>query len=105
MFPFLVLPLALNSRPAQDRRLLRMLAVSAGVGILVMGPWVGRNLRTFTEPTVLSVGSGYVLELANCDETYSGRLIGYWTYDCETELPPAGDESVVGSFKQSQATE
>ena len=105
LFPFLVLPLALNSRPGRNRRLVRMLAVAAGVGILVMGPWVGRNLRTFTEPTVLSVGSGYVLELANCDETYSGRLIGYWTYDCETALPPAGDESVVGSFKQSQATE
>jgi hypothetical protein len=82
-----------------------MLVVAGGVGILVMGPWVGRNLRTFNEPTVLSVGSGYVLELANCDTTYNGRLIGYWSYDCETALPPVGDESVVGSFKQSQATD
>jgi len=102
LFPLLVLPLAFMARPVSIRRTLPMLAVAGVVGIVVMGPWVGRNLATFTEPTVISVGSGYVLELANCDTTYDGRLLGYWSYDCETALPPSGDESVVGAFKQSE---
>ena len=102
LFPFLVLPLAVKAQWVSGGRKLAMLIVAGVVGVLVMGPWVGRNLTTFTEPTVLSVGSGYVLELANCDTTYHGRLIGYWSYDCETALPPNGDESVVGAFKQSE---
>ncbi len=103
LFFLLVVPLVLMARSISPKRRLALIGVAAVVGGLIMAPWVIRNLRTFTEPTVISVGSGYVMELANCDTTYGGALLGYWSFDCETADPPPGDESAIGSFKQSQA--
>ena len=47
-----------------------------------------------------------VLELANCDETYSGPLLGYWSANCDDGTTwPDGDESTIGAAKLEKAQE
>jgi 4-amino-4-deoxy-L-arabinose transferase-like glycosyltransferase len=74
---------------------LRGIGVMAAVAVVVIAPWVVRNLDTFEEPTVLGTGFGLVLSYGNCDATYSGEMLGYWSDDCVTErYTPDQEESV-----------
>lgn len=100
----LLAPLVWRSRATAKERL-QMAGVAAAVALAVLAPWVVRNLVTFEEPTILSVGQGYVLELANCDDTYSGPLLGYWSAACDSGEWAEGDESVVGAAKLNRALE
>ena len=56
--------------------------VTGVVAVAVVSPWVIRNLTAFEEPVLLSNGSGTVLIQANCDDTYYGDHLGYWSLDC-----------------------
>ena len=84
----------------------RRTAMAAGLAMLLLAPWVGRNLATFEEPTYLAVGPGYVLELGNCDETYSGPYLGYWSAGCDdgSTWPEGADESEIGAAKYAKAS-
>jgi hypothetical protein len=73
----------------------QLTAVVALMGILMVGPWVLRNLLTFEEPTFMASGSSHVLAVANCDSTYRGELLGYWDIRCGPKKCPPGDESVI----------
>lgn len=81
----------------------RMAVVAAFVAglLLLPGAWALRNLTTFEEPVLISNNIGSVLSGANCDQTYSGDLTGFWlvSEDCfagfrDADLATA-DESVV----------
>lgn len=75
-------------------RRLQALGVMAAVAVVVIAPWVVRNLTTFEEPTVLGTGFGMVLAYGNCDLTYSGEMLGYWADGCITErYTPDQEES------------
>jgi hypothetical protein len=66
---------------------------------------VVRNLTTFDEPTVLGTGFGWVLAYGNCDTTYSGPLLGYWSDQCALkDYPPHLEESRVDLLARHQAT-
>ena len=87
LVPFMGLPLLL----ARDRGLRTRLTVVVVVGaacLLVILPWWARNLADFQEPVFLATGHGSVLQIANCDSTYSGPLIGYWDIRCLTASRP-----------------
>jgi 4-amino-4-deoxy-L-arabinose transferase-like glycosyltransferase len=56
--------------------------VAGLVAVAVIAPWVGRNLVVFENPVLLSNGTGTVLIQANCDDTYYGDNIGYWSLPC-----------------------
>jgi len=58
--------------------------------LLVVMPWVARNLNSFEETVFLSDGAGTVLVQANCDSTYFGPNLGYWELKCG-QPPPYGD--------------
>ncbi len=103
LFVLLLVPLILSRRALPGRERLRLLAVGVTVAAALLAPWTVRNLVTFEEPTLLASGAGMVLELGNCDETYSGDRLGYWTFDCETTAWPEGDESVVSAHKAAVA--
>lgn len=62
---------------ARSRRTVRVAAL-LGTAAIVLAPWVGANLVRFDEPTTLSTGLGPTLSGGACDETFSGRLLGYW---------------------------
>lgn len=97
---FIVLPVAMwVIRPLSVRRRLAVTGVTLAVALAVVAPWVALNLATFREPVFLSIGTGFVLDVSNCDTTYRGELIGYTDPVCSTDDWPKGaDESEVDLF-------
>ena len=64
---------------------LRRGLVTAGACALVLLPWFVRCWIAFDQPVLLSTNVGGLLAGANCAQTYSGGLIGQWTFNC---IPP-----------------
>lgn len=113
----LIVPLALLAPVPWRDRLVRG-GVALGVSALVVAPWVVRNYLTFERhPVTLSNGSGFVVEISNCDQTYglapptdgagnpqpgqdADKLLGYWAGECDRTAWPPGDETVVAAAKQ-----
>lgn len=91
------LPLVLLVRGLTRGDRWKNLAVMAGLCVLVLAPWVGRNMTTFHSPEYLSTQGGITLETANCDETYYGGAEGWWWYPCgsSVKIPAHADESDV----------
>lgn len=86
-FGLILLVLALRAKQHAWKERLTVLVIGGVVGMAVLAPWVGFNLSRFSEPVTLSVGSGYVMELGNCDATYdrSSNYYAYWTYECDRD--------------------
>lgn len=92
---FLALPLALLV-PALAWRKRLALVIAAGLAYgLVVSPWILHNLARFDEPVFLSYGAAGVLPQANCDQTYDGPLLGYWSGGCafpsKEDIPESGE--------------
>jgi hypothetical protein len=115
LVPLVGFPLALlavRRRPAPGREpiegLGRRTALAGLVlvaSLVVVGPWVGRNLLTFENPTGLSTGLGVTMAYTNCDETYDGEFLGFWWYECkgDVDLQADVDQSVLDAQLRSQA--
>lgn len=79
-------------------RVLRLAAVGLAAGAVV-APWTIRNLVTFDSPVLVSANGDEVLRNANCDRTWSGPLVGFWSVECYVpEPPPALDEAERAAF-------
>jgi 4-amino-4-deoxy-L-arabinose transferase-like glycosyltransferase len=63
------------------RKRFGLAAVAGLVGLILIGPWLGRNLTTFNRPTLFTTGTGAALSAASCEETYFGEKLGYY-HDC-----------------------
>jgi Dolichyl-phosphate-mannose-protein mannosyltransferase len=94
------------------RRRASLGALASGVALLVVLPWVVPNLFRFEEPATLSTQLGPTLDVANCDETYSGAALGSWSHACalrsdaEVKADPelaTSDRSVIGNHLTDQA--
>ncbi|MBI00769.1 MAG: hypothetical protein CL467_09305 [Acidimicrobiaceae bacterium] len=70
---------------------LKMLAIVGLTFMLIVAPWIVRNLAVFEDPVLLSNGSGILLAQANCDATYYGDKQGYWEYQCGLPQPLGAD--------------
>lgn len=92
------IPLALLVRHASWQAKLRGLALMSVVFVLVVGPWVGRNLSLFGHSVVLSQDYGVAVAGANCATTYSGPLEGWWSPGCAS-VPIAGPTRTVESVQ------
>lgn len=103
LLPLLCLPLVLG-RARTGAPWVRHGLAMAAVALALVAPWTVRNLLRFEEPVPISTNSDEVLFYANCDDTYAGPLIGYWSFNCQERarqervaagLPadPPGDES------------
>lgn len=103
--PGLLLPAVLVAPGVAPRRRLLLLGIGLGTVLLVLGPWVGRNLATFKDPTSISTGNGLVLSGANCAQTYSGPELGLWSVACARAAEKGGDESVQASREQHAGLE
>jgi 4-amino-4-deoxy-L-arabinose transferase-like glycosyltransferase len=119
----LIVPLALLT----TNHTWRVRAIRGGMALVasaaVVAPWVIRNAVTFeSHPLTLSNGSGFVIEISNCDQTYglaaptdaSGNALanedvdknlGYWAPECDRTPWPPGDETVVAAAKQQTGTD
>jgi 4-amino-4-deoxy-L-arabinose transferase-like glycosyltransferase len=106
LVPLAVLPAILVYGPGARGRRLRLSGVTLIAAGLVVSPWVLYNLSRFAEPVLLSDGDGGVLLGANCDTTYSGRLIGFWNGFCGLDqIAPSPDDSVEAARKRAVAFE
>jgi 4-amino-4-deoxy-L-arabinose transferase-like glycosyltransferase len=104
LFVLLGVPTALLARGWNRTQKLRALGVMAAIGLVLIGPWVVRNLTTFERRTVLGTGFGLVLAYGNCDATYSGPKLGYWDNNCLREYTPGIEESVFDKDALDQGT-
>jgi hypothetical protein len=86
-----VAALALWRAPLSWRARAGRYALCGAAALLVVGPWVVRNLRAFEEPVLLSNGFGTVLVQTNCDATYHGEKLGYWELYCGLPQPLGPD--------------
>ncbi|MDQ1432863.1 MAG: hypothetical protein QOF40_3465 [Actinomycetota bacterium] len=92
LVPFLGLPYVF-ARGADVRRRVGVFLVLGATCLVVILPWWVRNISTFEKPTFLATGNGSVLQIANCDSTYSGPMLGYWDIQCAIgDRPPATAE-------------
>ena len=76
-----MIPIALLARPSWQQFVLRVGVGAVALGVVV-SPWVIRNAVEVGEPTLSTVSASAVIAVANCDATYSGRLLGSWSYPC-----------------------
>jgi 4-amino-4-deoxy-L-arabinose transferase-like glycosyltransferase len=81
LLPLIALPVAVGLRAAR-RRALTVFGAALGAFLLTISPWVIRNLTTFEHPIVFSSGFDITLENTNCDVTYGGELVGWWSPKC-----------------------
>ncbi len=102
---FILVPLALMAKAVRWRSRVGFLGAGALTAALVVAPWVGYNMSRFEKPVFISSGFGVTLASANCNETYSGRFIGYWSYACALRAPldKRADESVQAAEAQAYA--
>ncbi len=92
----IAIPTVVLVRGVDTRRKLQFLGAIAAVGLVVVGPWVIRNLTTFERTTTLGTGFGGVLAYGNCDATYGGPMLGFWDDSCSLKgYPKFQEESVV----------
>lgn len=75
-------------------------AVVCLVGVIV--PWAAYNQRRFEHPVPLSTGAGLVLVSSNCDLTYEGPLLGYWSFVCSVD---GGLEAGTDPFEDASVTD
>ena len=94
----LVLPLMIRKKTLLTRQRWRQFAVACGACLVVLAPWMIRNIVTYKQFVPLSTNGNEVLVYANCDEAYNGKFIGFWYFDCQERIrqqfgEPPGDES------------
>ncbi len=101
--PLLAAPWILMRRPLALADRLRQLALAGAACLVVIAPWTIRNLTTFDVFVPLSTNGNELIMYANCDDTYSGRLIGFWSFACQERYrqeigEPPGDEAEKAQF-------
>lgn len=78
----LLVPLCLTLPSLDWRRRLRLLVIAEVVVVACLTPWVAFNLSRFKKPVIITTGLGYAMNVASCDPTFEGPLIGYWLIPC-----------------------
>ncbi len=86
--PFMAVLILFMKEISLRNKIIKCAAIALA-SLLVISPWVARNLNSFEEPVFLSDGSGTVLVQANCNSTYFGPNLGYWELRCG-QPPPYG---------------
>lgn len=95
-FPFIILPAVLAGRSASWSTRFRHLGLGALFPLLVLVPWTIYNSTRFSEPVLFTTGSGQTLLQGNCRPTYSGKLLGSYSFDCMLyHLPPAHQPGTI----------
>ncbi len=89
----LVAPLALRSPGMDWKWKLRTLAVAAIGVIVALGPWTVRNATTFDAFVSLSTNGDELNVYANCEDTYSGKYLGFWLFDCQERIRRVSGEA------------
>jgi 4-amino-4-deoxy-L-arabinose transferase-like glycosyltransferase len=65
----------------------RAAAVALAAVVVVLVPWTVRNWVVFDQPVLIATNSGSAIGGANCDQTYYGPNLGFWTLQCVNKHP------------------
>ena len=79
---------------------------------VLLGPWMVRNLTTFETFVPLSTNGSELHVYSNCADTYNGKFLGFWLFDCQqrvrdpnrdgiVDFEPTGDEAQKAKYWQS----
>lgn len=94
-----------RDRQTTGARRMTAAVVLAAAAIAAVAPWMVRNAVRFEDRTLISTQEGLTLMGANCDDTYRGGGIGFWSLGCALAVPmPDGlDQSQVSSRYRDEA--
>ncbi|MCA9297628.1 MAG: glycosyltransferase family 39 protein, partial [Phycisphaerales bacterium] len=99
LIPFMVIPLVLATRDTSWKERWKRLVAAGLMVLVIIGPWLVFNFTRFDRPVIVSTGFGITLMSANCDSTYYGDDIGYWSMPCTLAI----DEKYGGLYKIDQS--
>jgi 4-amino-4-deoxy-L-arabinose transferase-like glycosyltransferase len=105
--PLVALPLALWSRSVPMARRLQQVTAAGLACIVAVAPWCIYNLTRFENRVLLSTGAEITLLTSNCDTTYYGEKIGYWSLDCgrDIDVTPDLDQSEAAVLYRREAVD
>lgn len=79
----------------------RLLGIATVAMLIVVMPWIVRNLATFEHPVLLSTNAGATIGAANCPSAYTGWARGYFDMSC-WDQPNPEDESEADRYWRSR---
>ena len=85
--PLLIVPMLLRVKALSFRQQAGRIVVAGVVMLGVLAPWLYRNMTIYNNPVTMSTGTGITLANTNCDDTYNGGGIGFWSFNCIPPLP------------------
>ncbi|MCU1394591.1 MAG: hypothetical protein JWM34_3019 [Ilumatobacteraceae bacterium] len=101
----LVLPLMIRKKSLVTSARLKQFGLACITCLVVLSPWMVRNLFAFNDFVPLSTNGNEVLVYANCNDTYHGKFLGFWVFDCQERIrktlpngEPPGDESEKAAY-------
>jgi hypothetical protein len=108
----LCVPLVWLAKAIGRRRQLVSLAWMAVGCTVLVAPWMLRNLTAFETFVPLSTNGNELHVYSNCEDTYNGKFLGFWLFDCQQRVrdpdgdgvvnfEPAGDEAQKAKYWQS----
>jgi 4-amino-4-deoxy-L-arabinose transferase-like glycosyltransferase len=100
----LVVPAALFGTRAASAawpRRAALAAVAVVAVLAVVAPWVLRNQRELGTVTLATLDPATAIAGTNCDATYSGPLLGSWSFEC-TQRPDQATKTEVELSRELQ---
>lgn len=97
----LIVPLVMTTREVSLRRRVSHVAWAAIACLVVLAPWAIRNARSFEVSVPLSTNGNELFVYANCDEVYSGKFLGFWSFDCQEKLREQGIDATGDEAEKS----
>ncbi len=98
LVPLVLVPVCLVARRAPVRRRVAVAAMGIAVALVTVAPWIGFNLSRFDHVELISSEFGTGLASADCNSTFYGPFIGYWSFACQARrhcgvVPVQADEA------------
>jgi 4-amino-4-deoxy-L-arabinose transferase-like glycosyltransferase len=84
LLALVVVPAAVIAPQLPWRRRVLIVMVPVVAAALVVTPWVVRNNQRLGTPVVATLQTGTALAGAYCDDTFHGKLLGSWSFECTT---------------------
>ena len=94
-----VVPLAVGARRFGWGERLRLIGLACLAGVLLVAPWVARNLTSFDRPVLVTTTLDFAIGAANCPEAYEGPRKGL-LIGCRPLID--GDESEKGYHQRQR---
>jgi 4-amino-4-deoxy-L-arabinose transferase-like glycosyltransferase len=105
LVPIVLLPLLWRATAPRGWFRWKLVGVGGVVALLVVAPWLVRNLTTFEHPVLLSNGWDLAVQGANCETTYYDENVGGIDMRCGADLAETADQTVQFQEARRQGLE